>query len=101
MLKTFDGANRLKRAIELVDSRMGGMSIVLPKLADDDPILRKYTVYKNKAGKEMPLAFGLTSGEARGFIAVAKWRMTQLNIEGAGDAYFDATTFRVGEDNEL
>ncbi len=43
MLKTFDGANRLKRAIELVDSRMGGVSIVLPKLADDDPILRKYT----------------------------------------------------------
>ncbi len=97
MFKVFDGVGRLKRAIELVDKGALGVAVVLPRLSDSDPILRKYAVYKARAGRETAIAFGLTIREARNFAAVAKWRAAQHDIDGAGDADIE-TTFRVGEE---
>lgn len=62
-------------------------------------LAKRYTVYRRLAGNEVPIAWGMSEQEAREFAACARRRMVKAHRPNTeGDPYFEATTFRIGEE---
>ncbi len=101
-MRTFDGVSKLNKAIERMDALLRGVAIEVPIIKDSQETFKRFTVFKNTSGTERPLAFGMSAGEAKGFVALMKWQITAREIKGInGDPRFDATTYRAGEEDEL
>ncbi len=99
----FDITRRLKRAVEQADAISLGKTIemITPRETKEPiEIKQRFTVFRSRAGIERPLAFGMTESEAKGFVAVARWKRLgspELDfVEGELEA-----TYRIGEENEL
>ncbi len=102
LVRSFDGLNRLKQAIRRVDAFEAGKTtepsaVSLPDPVEDKPVTKRFTVYRQLAGAEKPLAFGLNELEAKAFMVTAR-RMTKLQRSMEEGVEFEMAVFRVGEE---